>query len=566
MGNGEERVAMKQKQLPKSGKAGKHQRIGWKVGNMVSIMMAVSMAIVVAVCIYMFQSLVLMGLEDQCTDGTNVLSYELKRLPEGGDTQALLDGLKSSVGMEFTVFEGDTRAYTTIIQNGQRAVGTKLDSAITEIVLRQGKSYLGRTKILGDEHICSYVPLRDDSGQITGIIFCGIDMAQTSQRISYVILLAIVLTIVAIIVCILILAKYLTKNVTVPLGKIKQAAKRLEEGQLGLSTGEEIQVGIKSGDEIGELSSAFEDTIHRLRDYIGEISQLLGAIASGDLTGRAQQVYVGDFSSIKASLDGISAKLNETLGRIAVSADQVSVGADQVSSSAQGLAQGATEQASAVEQLSSTLTDISNNAKTTSSAAEETGKSVEESSTQLGISVDYVDELNQAMGRIAASSEEISKIIATIENIAFQTNILALNAAVEAARAGSAGKGFAVVAGEVRNLSTKSDEAAKATKALIEDSINAVRAGLETAEKVSASLNQTSKVSRGVTTQMSTVVTAVGEQTASIEQVTSGIDQIAAVVQTNSATSEQCAAASQELSSQADLLKQLISAFRLKQG
>ena len=106
---------MKQKQLPKSGKAGEHQRIGWKVGNMVSIMMAVSMAIVVTVCIYMFQSLVLMGLEDQCTDGTNVLSYELKRLPEGGDTQALLDGLKSSVGMEFTVFEGDTRAYTTII-------------------------------------------------------------------------------------------------------------------------------------------------------------------------------------------------------------------------------------------------------------------------------------------------------------------------------------------------------------------------------------------------------------------------------------------------------------------
>ena len=178
--------------------------------------------------------------------------------------------------------------------------------------------------------------------------------------------------------------------------------------------------------------------------------------------------------------------------------------------------------------------------------------------------MEYVKQLNVAMGKISSSSEEISKIIAAIENIAFQTNILALNAAVEAARAGTAGKGFAVVADEVRNLANKSDEAAKATKDLIESSIAAVAEGSHVVSEVTQSLDRTSVSAGGVTSQMSIVVEAVEKQTAAISQVTEGIDQISSVVQTNSATSEESAAASQELSSQASLLKGLVAAFRLK--
>ena len=253
------------------------------------------------------------------------------------------------------------------------------------------------------------------------------------------------------------------------------------------------------------------------------------------------------------------------MGQIAETTGQVSSGSDQLSASAQSLAQGATRQAGTVEQLSLTITGIAQSAQQTAAAAGQVGEMVKQASTQLDVSVEHVKELNGAMEKIFVSSEEIGKIIATIENIAFQTNILALNAAVEAARAGAAGKGFAVVADEVRNLATQSDEASKATKTLIDGSINAVRDGKEAVEKVTTSLEHSSQVNASVTQMMDGVVDAVESQTTAIVQVTEGIEQISAVVQTNSATSEQCAASSEELASQAELLNQLLHAFQLKQ-
>ena len=192
------------------------------------------------------------------------------------------------------------------------------------------------------------------------------------------------------------------------------------------------------------------------------------------------------------------------------------------------------------------------------------GEFVNQAGAQLGISMEFVKDLNVAMENISGSSKEINTIIATIENIAFQINILALNAAVEAARAGAAGKGFAVVAEEVRSLAARSDEAAKATKELIGSSITAVTEGSDVVNKVTESLDRTNQLAGNVTTNMAVVVEAVEQQTVAISQVTEGVEQISAVVQNNSATSEECAAASEELSSQAGLLKSLTSSFRLK--
>ena len=282
-----------------------------------------------------------------------------------------------------------------------------------------------------------------------------------------------------------------------------------------------------------------------------------------DVRSRHSEAYVGDFQSILSSMRTLKVQLSGTMQQINASAEQVSSASGQVSSGAQSLSEGSIDQASSVQQLAATISDISASAKRTAEAAKEAGNFVGQAGAQLGTSVGYVQDLNSAMQRILKSSEEISKIIATIENIAFQTNILALNAAVEAARAGAAGKGFAVVADEVRNLASKSDEAAKSTKELIEGSIAAVTEGSQVVDKVTGSLQQTSVYAGHVTTQMDIVVSAVENQTMAIAQVTDGIDQISSVVQTNSATAQQSAAASEELSAEAGSLKDLVEQFTL---
>ena len=545
------------------GKDKKYRSIGGKVGRVVAVMQVVSFVLALTICVFMFKSLIKRMQEERCTNGTNILAHELERLSGGEDMNQLLDDLKSRMDCEFTIFEGDTRAYSTVTKDGERVVGTKLSEELNGIVLEQGKTYVGEADILGVEYLCSYVPTKGENGQINGLIFAGISMDAANKETFSVVVWATGLILIAIVICAVFLVGYLKKRVSDPMAEITEVAKRLERGDLGLTSGKEIQVSVHSDDEIGVLGEIFEGTTQRLRAYIGEITEVLDSIAKGNLTGSVRQEYMGDFKSIRTSLDRIQAGLNSTMGQIAASAGQVSAGSDNVSSSAQSMAQGATEQASSIQQISATIADISESAQRTSVAAAEAGDFVNRAGAQLGISIDYVKELNEAMDRISGSSQKIGTIIATIENIAFQINVLALNAAVEAARAGSAGKGFAVVADEVSNLASKSEEATKATKELIESSIATVAEGGDAVNRVTESLEKTNQLAGNVTTKMALVVEAVEKQTRAIEQVTDGIGQISSVVQTNSATSEECAAASEQLSSQAGLLKNLMSSFEL---
>lgn len=542
----------------------KNKRIGKKVGNVVVIMLAVSIVFAVAVCVTMFNALIRSLQQKICTNGTSMLAYELGRVSADDDINQVLDGLKERMGCEFTIFEGDTRAYSTVTKNGERVVGTKLADNLIDIVLKQGQAYVGEADILGSTYLCSYVPTKGEDGKVNGLIFAGISLADAEKETARIIEYAIAISIAVIIVCIIFLSVYLKKSVSGPLGKITQAAMRLEKGELGLAEGREVEIGVSSNDEIGLLGEIFEKTISNLRAYIGEIADVLGAIAKGDLTQNTQREYTGDFKEIKESLESILRALNQTMGQIAASAGHVSDGSEQVSASAQTLAQGATEQASAVTEISTTITDISEGAKQTSVAAAEVGRITNQAGAQLSISMENVKELSVSMDRISNDSKQIGTIIATIENIAFQINILSLNAAVEAARAGAAGKGFAVVAEEISNLASKSDEAAKATKELIESSAATIVEGSKVMERVSEALERTGELAGNVTAKMDQVVDAVEKQTLAMDQVATGVEQISAVVENNSATSQECAAASEELSSQSSMLKELIGSFRLK--
>ena len=542
----------------------KTKRIGRKVGNLVAVMLGVSITVVVVLCVLMFYRLTMSMLQSECVSGTNMLAYELANYDGPEDKTALLDDLKQRMGHEFTIFHGDMRAYTTIQQDGQRAVGTRLSSDLVKTVLEQGKSYVGQAVILGEQHLCSYVPTRDANGQIDGLIFAGISMSEAFGQIDLTIVLSFLLGMLFILAGIAVIGAYIKRAVSRPLFRLTVLAQTLEQGDLGLNQHETMVVDIHSDDEIGVLAQSFDGTIQRLRNYIGEISGMLNAIAGGDLTAQITQEYVGDFASIRASLNDILQKLNGTMGQIVSSAEYVANGSDQMSNAAQALSQGAMEQTSAVEDLEETMRQVSGRIRQTAENAQQAQAQVGEMGRQLTESNQKMQEMIAAMGEITDSSNEIGKIIKTIEDIAFQTNILALNAAVEAARAGAAGKGFSVVADEVRNLASRSAEASQSTTALIERSVAAVGKGTQIAGVTAKQLADVVEGAQEIVGTISGIAADTQVQADAAGQIQGQVNQISSVVQTNSATAEESAATSEELSAQAGALKELVRTFRLR--
>jgi methyl-accepting chemotaxis protein len=355
----------------------------------------------------------------------------------------------------------------------------------------------------------------------------------------------------------LIIALKISSSISKPVEEMADAAQRMSKGDLN------VQIKVNSKDEIGQLGSAFSETIQTLKAYITDLSGNLSQMANGNLCITRSIEYKGNFIALSDSMYGIVTSFNDALTQINQASEQVLSGSGQVSNGAQALAQGATEQASSVEELSATITEISTHVKDNAEHAAKANVNVNHVSSEIETSNKYMGEMIAAMSQINDSSRQIEKIIKTIEDIAFQTNILALNAAVEAARAGAAGKGFAVVADEVRNLASKSAEAAKNTTALIENSMNQVQNGTKIADQTAKSLLRVVESTKAVSDDVDQISRASNQQSNAIGQVTLGVEQISSVVQTNSATAEESAAASEELSGQAQVLKELVSKFKL---
>lgn len=358
----------------------------------------------------------------------------------------------------------------------------------------------------------------------------------------------------------ILLAVYITRSLTRVVKELKNASLQMCEGNFN------APLTYHSRDELGDLSHCMRVTLKSLKAIIADISAQLTKLSNGNLTIDTQiaDQYIGDLQPILVAFRKLVQDLNHTMGSIQLAAAQVNAGGEQVSSSAQALAQGATQQASSVEQLAATMNDISDHINQTAAHAETAKAENVRAHDELRTCSSRMDSLVTAMSAIQEKSQAISKIIKTIEDISFQTNILALNAAVEAARAGTAGKGFAVVADEVRNLANKSAEAAKNTTSLIEETVHAVNEGTRFSDETEESLRKVVENSEKVLQAVRNIADATIQQSDSLQQVTQGIDQISSVVQTNSATAQESAAASQELSGQSEVLKKLVSVFTLR--
>lgn len=353
-----------------------------------------------------------------------------------------------------------------------------------------------------------------------------------------------------------------SKSIVNPLVKLKNAAHQIADGHF------EVSIDVKSSDEVGQVSEALIRTVQRLQQYISyidEVSNTLDQIAVGNLMFELHCDYTGEFSKIKASLENIKTTFKEAFAEINISADQVASGSNQVADASQSLSQGATAQASSIEQLSDSITEIAQHVKQNAQNAVTANNLSAASLAGIERGNQLMKQMMASMTDINTSSDAIGKIIKTIEDIAFQTNILALNAAVEAARAGEAGKGFAVVADEVRNLAGKSAEAAKGTTVLIGNAIEAVHHGIKIADETAQSLSSMIGDANETHDLINMIAKACSEQATAITQVTQSVDEISAVVQTISATSEEIAASSEELSGQAQSLKSLIHKFEIGQ-
>ncbi len=366
----------------------------------------------------------------------------------------------------------------------------------------------------------------------------------------------IIVGIVAVIMS-MILATYITKMIVSGITQVRDAALRMAGGDF------DVKVNYDSKDEIGQLANDMRSLSSRTKSIVEDIGYILEQLKNGNLRVRSRDVnlYVGAFESIIVSLRKFRTDLNETMEKITVSSDQVASGSEQVALGAQSLSQGATEQASSIEELAAEINIVSDIIKSNAEKASEASDRTADSTAKLTEAKNEMDELAEAIREMSASSEDTKKIIKTIEDIAFQTNILALNAAVEAARAGAAGKGFAVVADEVRNLAGKSAEAAKNTTVLIENTVNAIDRGSKLADKAVAEMDLTAEASQHVLEINNDIAKNANVAAESVQQISASVEQISSVVQNNSATAEQSAAASEELSGQSQILKELTSHF-----
>ncbi|MDT3844866.1 MAG: methyl-accepting chemotaxis protein [Bacillota bacterium] len=470
----------------------------------------------------------------------------------------LLDGNKDAYS-SLTV-EIDTGDQNVVYSNNAAALGKNFKDLISPASVEFYKTQMATGKMFMRENDGVrrfFAPVK--MGSETWWVQTAVSVEELTHDQRNVLMIMSLIQIGAL-VALLAMLSFMLKKSLKPLEHLAEIAHDLSHGKL------EAEIKYAYNDEIGELADSMQNMVSRFRDIIGDLDHQLAEMADGNLTfiNANEQLYVGDFKSLHQSMNEINEKLNNTLIDIRNASKSVDTGSGQVAAGAQELAQGATEQAASVEELTAEMDKIAVGIQATTQKTANASTLSMDGNAAVRESNQRMQELTGAMAAITEKSNEIYKIIKTIDDIAFQTNILALNAAIEAARAGAAGKGFAVVADEVGNLAGKSALAAKSTATLIQDALDAIENGGKITAETANALRVAAENTEKVTAIVEEISEAMNAQSTAVSNVSNGLDQISSVVQTNSATAEESAAASNELSNQADQMNALIEKFRLR--
>lgn len=496
------------------------------------------------------------------TEYTHVVSTNSAEMEEAVKR---LDEIKASIDEHFATYqsllatEEDENLYNLAIADWEKY----LELSKKMIDLSTNHKVEESTAMLEDESKSMYDSL---AGKIADIVSYNKENSdQESEEAASLFAQAFIILIIAIVAIIVVcffVSMTVIQTITKPVNEIDEVAKQIAAENL------DNMITYQSKDELGSLAQNFNKTVERLKTYIAyinEIADVLNQVAKGNLDFKLNHEYTGEFAKVKVALLDISDSLSNTLDQINTSADLVANSSGQMAEAAQSLAEGATDQAGTVEELVATIQDVSNKIGNSAEDATETNTLVKGTREDIERSNKSMKEMILAMTEINDKSQQIVNIVGSIEDIASQTNLLALNAAIEAARAGDAGKGFAVVAEQVKVLATQSAEAAKNTVELINTSIQAVENGTAIANSTAEALIEVVSGVEKASDSMQEIAKNAKEQAEFMKEVESGVESIAHVVQNNSATAQESSATSEELNSQATLLKDMVSRFVLKQ-
>lgn len=458
------------------------------------------------------------------------------------------------------IFLVDTRTDTIIGHKEQALVGQKL-SGVSGGMYSYAAGQIRAGKMGLSLYEDTYVQVAEVSGS-SWVVVAYVSRAEVLSELQDLTKTMASVSVIAVLVLILLVVLQTRRIIGRPVRELSRVATRIAEGDL------DQVIHYRSRDELGVLADNFNQVTVRLREYIkyiNEISDTLREIAKGNLAFTLESEYAGEFAKIKRSFGEISVELNGIMGQLSSSSRDIAAGAGQVSNSAVSLSQGSTEQAAEIEALARNIMGVSENVEQVSQEAQKASDISREVRQGLIESNTKMRNMTEVIQRISDRSNEIHKIVKTIDNIAFQTNILAINAAVEAARAGEAGKGFAVVADEVRTLASRSAAAAQETTELLGETMRSMEDGVVAAGDTAESMLSAAGLAEEMDGLIGDIADHMKQQSTAATDIGHGIEQISIVIQNNVSTAEASAAASEELSGQADALKELVSRFRLKE-